>query len=222
MEFVDYLQQISEICNFKETLVDKLKIPSTKRICLVGKGRNHEEKLFKENANNIQDFINDKLKQTQPQNGAATPWARVFTAREAYQPIRNCTKIDKKLSDNIIATIFNKLLSFENYGLPFSNWNSGGTLKLIDAAELIPSEMLKQIKSEFGGLQTLLKNNHQIFQVIKGQVTIKAPITIREQSIRKKPANKKQKIPTKIRYCYFFKNHPQQCPLTAEDCCFVH
>ena len=180
MEFIDYLKKISTICDFKDTLVDKLKIPSTKRICLIGKGRNHDESKFDENSKRIQAFINDTLNQSKSQSGNSEAWAQNFVAREAYQPVRNCTQIDRTLSENIIKIIFDKLLASENFGFKFKSWNIGGELKLLEAAQLIPTEMLKQIKSECGGLQTLLRNNNQIFEVMKGIVKIKPPFTVSE------------------------------------------
>lgn len=38
------------------------------------------------------------------------------------------------------------------------------SLPLREVAEHLDKETLKRLKSEYGGLQTLLKNNHQVFE----------------------------------------------------------
>lgn len=38
------------------------------------------------------------------------------------------------------------------------------SLSLREVAEHLNKEILKKLKSEYGGLQTLLKNNHQVFE----------------------------------------------------------
>lgn len=38
------------------------------------------------------------------------------------------------------------------------------SLSLKEVAEHLNKETLKRLKSEYGGLQTLLKNNHQVFE----------------------------------------------------------
>lgn len=42
------------------------------------------------------------------------------------------------------------------------------SLSLKEVAEHLNKETLKRLKSEYGGLQTLLKNNHQVFEGKKG------------------------------------------------------
>lgn len=38
------------------------------------------------------------------------------------------------------------------------------SLSLREVAEHLDKETLKRLKNEYGGLQTLLKNNHQVFE----------------------------------------------------------
>ena len=42
-----------------------------------------------------------------------------------------------------------------------------GKLHLNDAVRLFDTSILRQLKQEIGGLQTLLRNHHQIFQGMK-------------------------------------------------------
>lgn len=84
-------------------------------------------------------------------------------------------------------------------------------------AKNLPGSQLKQIKSECGGLKTLLRNKHEIFEFINKDdiVRIRKPQPqnsrkpIKQQTIRK-------------RQCFFYYNHPQGCPLSADECTFLH
>ena len=90
-------------------------------------------------------------------------------------------------------------------------WNSGKTLPISSlVSELSTTDLLKELKSECGGLQTLLKNHRYIFVVSKGTVRLRIP-----DDDMGKP-----KFKTKI--CWFYENHPQGCPSKMEDCCWAH
>ena len=83
-----------------------------------------------------------------------------------YFQVRNCTKIPKKITEEIIGLIVNSLLSKENL---VNFWNAGGTLHLGEIPKtVLNADLLKELKSECGGLQTLLRNHNHIFIVNKG------------------------------------------------------
>lgn len=98
-------------------------------------------------------------------------------------------------------------------------WNSGGSITLCDAAGLLNDSMKQRMKCEYGGLQTLLKNHHQTFEIANGRVKL------RNWSLphcRKKKLNRNKKSALKTRTCWFYTNHPDGCPRPDEDCTFLH
>lgn len=202
MSFIDYLMEISSVCGFKSTSIDRLKIPSTKRICLIGMDRIYGHDEFHQYNEKIKEFINSSNK--------------TFTPREKEKELnaRNCTKVDRNLSEKIVRIIFDALLS-EHKSEGNSNWNCGAELNLSDAVKLISIDDLKKLKSENGGLQTLLRNKHQIFEVSSGKLKIRKPKRISERTLSKK-------VVLKSSPCYFHLYHKQGCPLKDEDCCYKH
>lgn len=199
MSFIDYLTEVSSVCGFKSTSIDRLKIPSTKRICLIGMDRVYEPEEYCEYIEKIQDFINASNK--------------TFIPREKELNVRNCTKIDRNLCEKIVKIIFDALL--EQKVVESADWNCGTEINLSDAVKLISADDLKKLKSENGGLQTLLRNKHQIFEVIRGKLKIRKPKRITERTLSKK-------VVLKSSPCYFHLNHKQGCPLKDEECCYKH
>lgn len=169
LSYIDYLTTVSDVCGFASTQLDRLKIPSTKRICLIGAGRAHDESEFNSNCQKIQNFINE----SNAEQGSADKWSEAFKPREKTEAVRNCSKIERNLSELIVKTIFEHLLAKKTFCETFPEWNCGGAMTIPEAVKLVSAEDLKQLKSECGGLQTLLRNKHQIFQVAGGVVKIR-------------------------------------------------
>eukprot|EP00800_Vazella_pourtalesii_P014403 TRINITY_DN3653_c0_g1_i2.p2 TRINITY_DN3653_c0_g1~~TRINITY_DN3653_c0_g1_i2.p2 ORF type:complete len:135 (+),score=24.32 TRINITY_DN3653_c0_g1_i2:918-1322(+) len=92
-------------------------------------------------------------------------------------------------------------------------WNRGGKMCVREIAELLPREKLTKLKNEHGGLQTLLKNQHQIFSVHGGVIRLR---DWREEGLGKNSDLFKTKL------CWFYANHPQGCPLEVEKCPYAH
>lgn len=214
LSFVDYLLTVSEACGFASTKLDRLKIPSTKRICIIGTGRTFERSQFQLQCEKIQNFINE----SNAQQGSPAKWAKTFEPREKIEPIRNCLKIDRSLSDSIVQLIFNQLLATPNYCDEFPGWNCGSEMPISDAVKLVSSDDLKKLKAECGGLQTLMRNRHQIFHVYGGTVRIRTPQKLSEKVISEKTLKRRNVI--KSSPCYFFYNH--SCPLSNADCSYQH
>lgn len=170
MEYLEYIRQLCVDVGFK-TDTDRLKIPSTKRICFVGRSRTYTDKEFAEQCNYIQNIINRK-----DQNCENT-WIDEFKSRDPVEKVKNCTQIDKNIIQLIIGHITDYLLVGCNLSV---SWCPGKTAELNELAQLIPQDQLKALKSECGGLQTLLKNNHHIFKVQSGKVQLRYPKTIEE------------------------------------------
>lgn len=213
--FIDYLLIVSEVCGFADTKMDRLKIPSTKRICLIGSARSYSENEFTERNLKIQKFINE----SNDQQGTSGKWSDTFKPREKIEVMRNCSQLDRGLSESIVTLIFDHLLSKESFCEVYPKWNCGGSITLYDAVQLVSPENLKKLKAEFGGLQTLLRNKHQIFQVCGGTVRIRIPKKLSEMVFSQK-SHKRCVI--KSCPCYFFKFHPGSCPLANDDCSYKH
>lgn len=96
-----------------------------------------------------------------------------------------------------------------------TNWQQGGQLTMSDIAKQLDGSDLKSIKSECGGLKTLLRNKHEIFEFC-----FPGFIKIRKPQIWPLNLNKPQTI--KKRLCFYKQHHPQGCPLADEECTFIH
>lgn len=219
-DFLDYAKEISDICGF-QTKIDRLRIPSTKRVCLIGQTRTGTIDQFNQQCQAIQSFINQR---TKCKNNSQT-WSNSFTPRAAIELVKNCSKIDKDIQAEIVQIVFQHLLTKKRFGEDFinPNWNMGGIAALCDLVQLIPIEKLQKLKSECGGLQTLLKNSHHIFLVEKGKVQVRTPLSYAErlkQGVKNSSSNKN--FVFKQKDCWFLKNHPDGCPFSVEDCSFRH
>ncbi|KAJ8722521.1 hypothetical protein PYW07_003701 [Mythimna separata] len=215
-DYLDHITQLCKDCGFKID-TDRLKIPSTKRICIVSRDRIYPENEFEEYCNKIDDIIiKDSSNTSQDKN-----MENDFKARESQEKVRNCTQIDKNVIDSIVDCISKYLL--EGCSDSESSWSIGRTAELTELVQLIPKDQLSILKSECGGIQTLLKNNHNIFEVKSGKVSLRYPKTINEVGSNPKKRKLKHKtIKVQQKPCWFYNNHPQGCPLTDMDCSFLH
>lgn len=223
MDFLAYVREISEICGF-QTQIDRLKIPSTKRICLIGNQRTYPSDEQSEKVNQIQEFINKNSRQETIETTIhdKNNWNSEFQPRSNIEKVQNCTTVDKTIQNEIIDRVFNELMKKKRFLADQTkpNWNVGGKVSLGDLAKLIPNDQLKALKSECGGLQTLLRNHSQVFRVINGVVEIRVPMKWddKKRALEAKGID----IQLKHRNCWFHQNHPDGCPLPDDDCSFVH
>lgn len=217
LSFIEYLFTVSDACGFSSTQVDRLKIPSTKRICLIGSKRNYDVNDFQLQCQKIQDFINESNQQGS--QGSSEKWSETFKPREKVEIVRNCSKIGRNLCDSIVKRIFEHLLEKEKFCESFPEWNCGGEMTIAEAVQLVSPEDLKKLKSECGGLQTLLRNKHHIFQVYGGSVRIRVPKKLTDMVFSERT---KRRNVVKTSPCYFFRNHESSCPLQNNDCSYIH
>lgn len=225
-DFLMYVKQISEKCGFK-TDIDRMRIPSTKRICLVGRDRTYNLQEWTSINSGINQIIEDGCRRkTEPEENRSNDgsnndneWVADFKPREAIEKVRNCTQLDQTLINEIVTLTAKHLLvkrRMQSHPTnPSRTWNAGGVAGLGDIIPLIGAERLKKLKSECGGLQTLLKNHHQIFLVEKGKVQFRPPILLSD-------ITNKSKIKVKSKPCWFFENHPDGCLLDESECAFKH
>lgn len=208
-EYLDYVKGISELCGFKSD-VDKLKIPSTKRVCIVGRGRTYSAETFLEVDQKVQKFINERCgKETNSDNKC---WAKDFAPRSSTEIVRNCTQLNRDFVNELILKIVHFLLQEKN-SIPKhdgGDWNVGGKIKFSDLPKLLSNDDLKELKRECGGLKTLLKNHRYLFDVQKDVFSLRKPLSKSESM---KYVNKP---------CWFFANHPDGCLFSIEKCGYKH
>ncbi len=233
--------QVGERCGFVME-EDKLRIPSTKRICFVGRRRNHNEEerprilsdihgLLPKESNKENDGVEPSEKKSRPDESAAPG----FVPRESAIPVRNCTRIEQSLKDEIVRTIADKCLESavplrgaEEKLLKAAtdpDWNMGRGVPLSEAAEAVGAERLARLKSECGGLQTLLRNHGHIFVVIAGVVRLRCHATDALGAGRRRKKGRKFASEEEVRkrkLCWFHDHHPQGCPVASKDCTWAH
>lgn len=223
-DFLDYLQRINDACGFVAQ-IDRLKIPSTKRICLIGAKRSYPLEQQTEKAAAIRAFVQSESGST-GHSGDAANWIAGFTARPEVQKIQNCTLVDKSIRDFIVDLVFGAVISKKRFLSEYRNatWNAGGIIELAHLATIIPRDKLLALKSECGGLQTLLRNNGHIFCVTNGNVQLRLPVHWTERKIAYERNARAKRKPFTIKQmpCWFNANHPDGCPLPDADCSYTH
>ncbi|XP_067847178.1 probable tRNA (uracil-O(2)-)-methyltransferase [Heptranchias perlo] len=266
--YLDFITEVGSVCGFKVE-EDCLRIPSTKRVCLIGNQRTYppsnEGTLDEErtqyirerhsctpttgnntNCNEVMDSaslfahevthcsgVDDNMMQDtsiQPDFFVSSKWVAGFQPREKVEKVRNCATLPRDFIDDVVLQVAKALLKTNQDMYENSNdennarhWNKGGSLPLKNVADLLDSDALQKLKKECGGLQTLLRNSYQVFEVVHGNVQIRD--WAKEKQTRKQSSDAKRKLPSeacKTRLCWFFINHPNGCPRTAEKCPFAH
>uniref|UniRef100_A0A8C9DJ36 tRNA (uracil-O(2)-)-methyltransferase n=1 Tax=Prolemur simus TaxID=1328070 RepID=A0A8C9DJ36_PROSS len=271
-EYLDFVKEVGFTCGF-HVEEDCLRIPSTKRVCLVGKSRTYpptEEALidaqrtqyitsrwgcpvhlpgWKPSASpprvaagcvghcdghRALDARAEHVPEARPAQRAAGaqvegPWLPGFHPREKIECVRNCATLPRDFIDQVVLQVANLLLggkqlnprSSQNGSL--KTWNGGESLSLAEVASELDKETLRRLKRECGGLQTLLRNSHQVFEVLNGRVHIR---DWREEKLQKKkqPEAKRRLFAEsfKTRLCWFFTHHPDGCALPSDCCPFAH
>ncbi|KAG7461868.1 hypothetical protein MATL_G00195690 [Megalops atlanticus] len=251
-EYIDFISEVSTVCGFNVE-EDCLRIPSTKRVCLIGKTRNYERSGEARMDELRTQYIQKRLscpaaisKREATAGGAGADssecrdrgegelseevhlnsgrdWGEGFQPRDKVEPTRNCASLPRGFIDSVVLRVGQALLGLspeEPRGK--DSWNQGGSLSVKEVAELLDKDTLQNLKKECGGLQTLLKNNHQVFKVEGGRVQIR---DWRVQASEGKGKPRPKTTPSgalKTRPCWFHTHHPQGCPLSSEHCTFAH
>jgi tRNASer (uridine44-2'-O)-methyltransferase len=205
--YVDYLMKIFRLAGFF-TYKDKLRIPSTKNICLVG---------IKSSISSAQD-----LKEL---DSMMNKESEVFQVRDVdkfmSKSMRNCTKnVDNKVKELIIQKVIGKMLTSDNcvYLTRYDNklWNSGGVIGLDEVASLFDKDTLNKLKQECGGLKTLLKNHRQLFEIInKNSVRLRTDYNAKFCDDKNSDNFKKKR-------CLYDMMHPDGCFYENDKCTFLH
>ncbi|XP_017117367.1 probable tRNA (uracil-O(2)-)-methyltransferase [Drosophila elegans] len=193
-DFFKYVTQVSQECGF-EVLQDRLKIPSTKRLALLGIKRNSTKSIA-----DLEYFVQEEL-------GKYKTGELEVKLREKEESVRNCTQVDRSIIDALVLKIFKQLLASND-----DKWS--GRLPMREIAKSLTKEELSGIKSECGGIKTLLRNKHEVFEFCGGDlIGIRTP---------KPTALLQSRLTTKKRSCFFKMHHPLGCPLEDAECSFIH
>lgn len=159
-QYHDYLKYIENTCInvFRfNTKIDRLRIPSTKRTCIIGCSKNYLPEQVDQVIQDIENFVISKFKENIQ-----------FVPRPSDERARNCTQLDKDLIRSVVNCVADILIKQAN------GWKC--RITLAELAKEIGKERLKKLKNECGGLQTLLRNHRYIFVVEKGTVGFRKPV----------------------------------------------
>lgn len=155
-DYLKYLEDTSKNVFKFDVKIDRLRIPSTKRTCIIGETKNYLPEEFNQIVQEVESFANSKF------NKNVT-----FVPRPSKERVRNCTKLDKDLISSVVDCVADILIKHGD------GWK--GRVALAELAKQIGEERLKKLKNECGGLQTLLRNHRYIFVVEKGTVGFRKP-----------------------------------------------
>ncbi|NXO04582.1 TRM44 methyltransferase, partial [Rhinopomastus cyanomelas] len=254
-EYIDFVAQVGSVCGFNVE-EDCLRIPSTKRVSLIGRSRTYQPAEWALVNKQITQYISNRQtcavatcerkvgfrhkdhsvvrEEADTQHPASettnTVWMPGFQPRGKVEQIRNCASLPRDFVDDVVLTVANLLLKTVSQNSCSATrdgntktWNQGESLVLKEVAEHLNKETLKRLKSEYGGLQTLLKNNHQVFEVLNGRVHIRD--WRKEKQSKKTKPEVKQRLSAeafKTRLCWFFIHHPDGCSMPSESCPYAH
>lgn len=227
-EYLEYVKEVGAVCGY-DIWQDRLRIPSTKRVCFVGQERTVKSKDFPQLFERIEDFVRkrNELNSTALKtiNGSNTNkfaqdlWSSNFKARSSVEAVRNCSQLDKNIKEDLLSTIANIILEKKRiveifiHGVPVV-WDRGGSISMGDLVKRLSTQQLTALKAQCGGLQTLIKNHKHIFALEKGNVNLQVPRQLSECKVSSEVLRSKP--------CWFLHYHPQSCPIPPTECLYSH
>ncbi|XP_026680028.1 uncharacterized protein LOC103510060 [Diaphorina citri] len=161
---------------------------------------------------------NELQKHSENPKTNAKSWLKTIKTRDTHEAVRNCTQIDRSIETAIVDLVVAALLARQtrlNTSWADENDNYGIAMgELIKVIKERDESYLRAIARQNGGIQTLLRNRHEMFLVQNGSVLFRKPIGRDRNAVgagfwKSKP-------------CWFLRNHPFQCPLSGEQCSFIH
>nr|pir hypothetical protein C23G10.7 - Caenorhabditis elegans [Caenorhabditis elegans] len=197
--FFEWTVSVAERLGF-DVKIDRLAIPSTKRLCIIG--RVPEGGLCP----NVDETINSMTE------------GQKFIARPKEIKTTNCMNIPVTDRERIAKKLFDFVLNYSD--AVRDGWRCGGEVPLAQLAALLTEEDKKLMKDQDGGLQTFLRNQHQIFHVYQATARLRdfrQPVVQKRQSWKPKKAETIRKAP-----CWMSLHHPDGCPVGQEACRYEH
>ncbi|KAF7493172.1 putative tRNA (uracil-O(2)-)-methyltransferase [Sarcoptes scabiei] len=219
--YIEFLQQLADQFGFK-SFRDKLRIPSTKRICLICMDRYYQTKEHRNHHERLSNSSDRTEKNVEDLDSIESEWKhkrcilvqeflnrnqhRKQRIRSRIETVRNCTRIDDEIKQLILGSITNALLSSEE-----SNRNG---LTFLEIIRLMNPEWLRHLKNQCGGLQTFVRNHKHVLKIEDNRIRFQSFDAIRRKSLDdRKPRTKP---------CWFDRNHPNGCQWSQSECSFLH
>lgn len=205
--YIEYVCKIGDDFGYRPGL-DKLRIPSTKNICVVG-----VDCKDKFEPGVLSRRVEDLLEQLK-RGDAGTSIARFVprSVESAYE----APKVDKTVSTSIVNKIFSLLLRDWNEEWNV-DWYAGEKISFHQILDNLTTDEKMKLKGAGNGLRTLVKSNKHLFVVDHNFVSLRKPSEHDLQNVSKSSRDK-----IKTCTCYFYANHPQGCPLPSELCTYKH
>ncbi|KAM8897274.1 putative tRNA (uracil-O(2)-)-methyltransferase isoform 2-T2 [Spinachia spinachia] len=142
-EYINFIAEVSQVSGFN-TEEDCLRIPSTKRVCLVGKSRNYEPSDDAEAERRRARYIQSRRAAAPVFPGGGChgnkgadgdpvgSWGAGFRPRERVEAVRNCAALPRDFVDGVVLQVANVLLGMaEDGGAASTGWNQGAILEPI-------------------------------------------------------------------------------------------
>ncbi|XP_060074918.1 probable tRNA (uracil-O(2)-)-methyltransferase [Ylistrum balloti] len=175
-------------------------------------------------SNSDQSFPSDNKKlRLDKENPGGLQWTSTFKPRESTERTRNCQHVKKEVKELIVNKVFDRIMAAEDAEVRQTKdgrtWHKGGSVALSDVAQMFDKDVLKELKSECGGLQTLLRNHNMVFNVSGGKVQLR-DLTLSQPFSKASQLSRTKKIKTML--CWFHAHHPDGCPRTRDMCLFAH
>ncbi|KAB0404189.1 hypothetical protein E2I00_003890, partial [Balaenoptera physalus] len=237
--YLDFITEVGSTCGF-HVEEDCLRIPSTKRVCLIGKSRTYppagEDSVDERRTRYINSRPGgpgrgalDAGAGHTPESSAEGLWLSGFHPREKVKRVRNCAALPRDFIDRVVLQVANLLLGGKQLNMRSSQsrsakaWNRGGSLSLAEVAGELDRDTLRRLRRERGGLRTLLRNSSQVFHVLNGRVRLRDWREERPRKEKEPEAKRRLFSETfKTRICWFFAHHPDGCVLPSDRCPFAH
>ncbi|CAJ0586474.1 unnamed protein product, partial [Mesorhabditis spiculigera] len=200
--YLQYLSMVNAVIGF-EMDRDRLPIPSTKRKCFIG-------------AIPSGGLPSD----TEATISQLTQNVATFVPRPKIQKNSNCSDIPVEMRKRIALKLFDYLLTGRAATSTSGQWYQGSQVALAELFKLLTPEEVDCLRQQHGGLQTFIKNHHDVFHAVQGTVKIRDYRDARWRPNRKKfnnAPNYRKKAP-----CWMAAHHPDGCPLEEKDCLFNH
>ncbi|VDK44729.1 unnamed protein product [Anisakis simplex] len=169
--YLVYLRSICERLGYRIE-EDRLKIPSTKRRCLIGL---LPKDGLPTNLDEIIEFIlgekksNGFIARSKVEKVSfAEYFSSVMTLIINTVNVTNCSQLPRDVRHSLTMKIFDYLFNLdgETSSTPSCNeWHRGGIASLLQVTQILNDSDKQYLKNSDGGIQTFLKNQHQVFKV---------------------------------------------------------
>lgn len=231
--YLDFLYQLANDFGFK-CVRDKLRIPSTKRLCLVCNERNYldsaqllkhdgaggDENTFapmmtKADGDGDVDGQQQQQQQKQQQllseEGIKLKRKSIVDGR--LQMRSNLRLRERQEAVRNCTRIDQKVKEaiIERLAFRLIHANRQDGLTFGEAIHLLDDEMRSNLKKQCGGLQTFVRNHRHIFTIANQRIRFQRVEQLRHQAGK-----------TKTRQCWFYFHHPDKCQLDDKSCAYLH